>query len=107
MTDVVARGSTVHQPNLQPSSLPTHQFLALAQHTVPQVLFCSLAVLDPRVVSLVSLGILSDRFTANIATYGCESWTLRKNEETRLDAFEMQGLRRMLRVTWTAKKTNE
>jgi len=35
------------------------------------------------------------------------SWTLRKNEETRLDAFEMKGLRRMLRVSWIAKKTNE
>jgi len=42
-----------------------------------------------------------------VATYGCESWTLRKNEETRLDAFEMKGLRKILRVSWTAKKTNE
>ena len=42
-----------------------------------------------------------------VATYGCESWTLGKNEETRLDAFEMKGLRRILRVSWTAKKTNE
>ena len=42
-----------------------------------------------------------------VATYGCESWTLRKNEETRLGAFEMKGLRMILRVTWTAKKTNE
>ena len=42
-----------------------------------------------------------------VATYGCESWTLRKNEETRLDAFGMEGLRRMLRVSWTAKKTNK
>ena len=41
------------------------------------------------------------------ATYGCESWTLRQNEETRLDAFEMKGLRKILRVSWTAKKTNE
>jgi len=31
-----------------------------------------------------------------VATYGCESWTLRKNEETRLDGFEMKGLRRIL-----------
>jgi len=31
-----------------------------------------------------------------VATYGCESWTLRKNEETRLDAFEMRGLRKIL-----------
>jgi len=36
----------------------------------------------------------------------CESWTLRKNEETRLDAFEMKGPRKILRVLWTAKKTN-
>ena len=42
-----------------------------------------------------------------VATYGCESWTLRKNEETCLDAFEMKGLRKILRVSWTAKKTNE
>jgi len=39
--------------------------------------------------------------------YGCESWTLRKNEETRLEAFEMKGLRKILRVSWTAEKTNE
>jgi len=42
-----------------------------------------------------------------VATYGCESWTLRKNEETRFDALEMKGLRKILRVSWTAKKTNE
>ena len=41
------------------------------------------------------------------ATYGCESWTLRKNEETRLDAFETKELRKILRASWTAKKTNE
>ena len=37
------------------------------------------------------------------ATYGCERWTLRKNEETRLDAFEMKELRKLLPVSWTAK----
>jgi len=42
-----------------------------------------------------------------VATYGCESLSLRKNEETCLDAFEMKGLRKILRVSWTAKKTNE
>jgi len=40
-----------------------------------------------------------------VGTYGCESWTLRKNEETRLDAFEIKRLRKNLRVSWTA--TNE
>jgi len=42
-----------------------------------------------------------------IATHGCESWTLRKNEETHVDALEMKGLRKILWVSWSAKKTNE
>jgi len=41
-----------------------------------------------------------------VAMYCCESWTLRTNEETRLDAFEMKGLRKILQVLCTAK-TNE
>jgi len=48
-----------------------------------------------------------DRANVAVATYGCESWTLRKNEETRLDTFEMKGLRKSLWILWTAKKTNE
>jgi len=35
------------------------------------------------------------------ATFSCESWILRKNEETRLDAFDIKGLRKILRVLWT------
>ena len=42
-----------------------------------------------------------------VATYSCESWTLGQNEETRLEAFGMKGLRRILRVLWTEKTTNE
>jgi len=42
-----------------------------------------------------------------VATYGCESWTLRNNEETRLDAFEINGLRKILWVqgSWSKKGT--
>jgi len=43
----------------------------------------------------------------SVVTYGCESWTLMKYEETSLEAFEMKGLRKILRVSRTAKKTNE
>ena len=42
-----------------------------------------------------------------VATYGCESWTLKKSDEDRVRAFEMKGLRRILRVSWTERKTNE
>jgi len=42
-----------------------------------------------------------------VATYSCESWIFKKNKQTCLDAFEIKGLRKILRVSWTAKKTNE
>jgi len=42
-----------------------------------------------------------------VVMYGCESWTLKKNEETPLEAFKMKALRKILRVSRTAKKTNE
>jgi predicted transposase YbfD/YdcC len=42
-----------------------------------------------------------------VAAYGCESWTIKKEEEKQLEAFEMKGLREIMRVHWTAKKTNE
>jgi len=39
-----------------------------------------------------------------VATYGCESLTLRKNEETRLEAFEMKGLRKILHFRGQQRK---
>jgi len=45
---------------------------------------------------------------ARVACSNIRLWKLdSQNEETRLDAFEMKGLRKILRVSWTAKKTNE
>ena len=39
--------------------------------------------------------------------YGCESWTIKKAECQRIDAFELQGWRRLLRVPWTARRSNQ
>ena len=39
--------------------------------------------------------------------YGCESWTVKKAECQRIDAFELWYWRRLLKVTWTAKKSNQ
>ena len=41
-----------------------------------------------------------------IATYGCESWSTTKNDRKRIDAFEMWCYRRLLRVSWKDKRTN-
>jgi exonuclease III len=42
-----------------------------------------------------------------VTMYGCESWTLRKRERKKIDAFELWIWRRLLRVPWTAKRTNQ
>ena len=39
--------------------------------------------------------------------YGCESWTINKAEGQRIDAFELWCWRRLLRVPWTAKRSNQ
>ena len=39
--------------------------------------------------------------------YGCESWTIKKAEHQRIDAFELWYWRRLLRVPWTARKSNQ
>ena len=42
-----------------------------------------------------------------VVMYGCESWTIKKAEHLRVDAFEMWCCRRHLRVPWTARKSNQ
>ena len=38
--------------------------------------------------------------------YGCESWTIKKGERQRIDAFDLWSWRRLLRVPWTARRSN-
>ena len=42
-----------------------------------------------------------------VVMYGCESWTVKKAEHQRIDAFEIWYWRRLLRVPWTARRTNQ
>ena len=42
-----------------------------------------------------------------VVTYGCESWTVKKAEQGRIDAFELWCWRRLLRVPWTARRSNQ
>ena len=42
-----------------------------------------------------------------VVTYGCESWTVKKAECRRIDAFELWCWRRLLRVPWTARRSNQ
>ena len=42
-----------------------------------------------------------------VVMYGCESWTMKKAERQRIDAFELWCWRRLLRVPWTARRSNQ
>ena len=42
-----------------------------------------------------------------VVMYGCESWTVKKTECQRIDAFELWCWRRLLRVPWTARRSNQ
>ena len=42
-----------------------------------------------------------------VVRYGCESWTVKKAEHQRIDAFELWCWRRLLKVPWTARKSNQ
>ena len=42
-----------------------------------------------------------------VAMYGCESWTIKKAEHRRIDAFELWCSRRLLRIPWTARRSNQ
>ena len=46
-------------------------------------------------------------FKVSVVRYGCESWTVKKAECRRIDAFELWCWRRLLRVLWTARRSNQ
>ena len=43
----------------------------------------------------------------SVVMYGCDSWTIKKAERRRIDAFELWCWRRLLRVPWTARRSNQ
>ena len=49
----------------------------------------------------------SQRYGFPVVMYGCESWTIKKTECWRIDAFELWCWRRLLRVLWTARRSNQ
>ena len=55
----------------------------------------------------VMLSVLVKAMVFPAVMYGCESWTLKKAEHWRIDAFELWCWRRLLRVPWTARRSNQ
>ena len=55
----------------------------------------------------VNKGHLVKAIVFPVVMYGCESWTIKKAEHQRIDAFELWCWRRLLRVPWTARRSNQ
>ena len=55
----------------------------------------------------VNKGLSSQGYGFPVVMYGCESWTVKKAERQRIDAFELWCWRRLLRVPWTARRSNQ
>ena len=63
-------------------------------------------ILKSRDITLPTKGHLVKAMVFPMVMYGCESWTIRKAECRRIDAFELWCWRRLLRVPWTARRSN-
>ena len=59
------------------------------------------------VITLSTKIHLVKRMVFPVVMYGCESWTIKKAEYQRIDAFELWCWRRLLRVSWTARRSNQ
>ena len=55
----------------------------------------------------VNKGPLVKAMAFPVVMYGCESWTIKKADRQRIDAFELWCWRRLLRVPWTARRFNQ
>ena len=65
------------------------------------------SVLKSRDITLSSKVCLVQAMVFPVVMYGCESWTIKKAEHQRIDAFELWCWRRLLRVPWTARRPNQ
>ena len=65
------------------------------------------SILTSRDITLLTKFHLAKAMVFLIVMYGCESWTIKKAECQRIDAFELWCWRRLLRVPWTARRSNQ
>ena len=65
------------------------------------------SILKSRDITLSTKVCLVKAMVFPVVMYGCESWTIKKVEHRRIDAFELWCWRRLLRVPWTARRSNQ
>ena len=93
-TKITADGDCSHK-------IKRHLFLGRKAMTNLDSILKSRDIISSTKVCLVKAMVFS------VVLYGCESWTIEKTEHRRIDAFELWCWRRLLRVPWAARKSNQ
>ena len=65
------------------------------------------SILKSRDITLPTKACLVKAMVFPVVMYGCESWTVKKAERQRIDAFELWCWRKLLRIPWTARRSNQ
>ena len=65
------------------------------------------SILKSRDITLLTKVRLAKAMFFPVVMYGCESWTVKKAERQKIDAFQLWCWRRLLRVSWTARRSNQ
>ena len=100
-TDFISWGSKITVDGDYSCEIKRHLLLGREITTNLDSILKSSDVTLPTEVSLVKAMVFP------VVIYGCESWTIKKAERQRIDAFELWCWRRLLRVPWTARRSNQ
>ena len=65
------------------------------------------SILKSRNITLLTKVRLVEAMVIPVVMYGCESWTVKKSKPQRIDVFELWCWKRLLRVPWTARRSNQ
>jgi len=100
VTDFIFLGFKITEDNDCSNEIKRHLLLGRKTMTNLDSILKSRDVTFPTKVYIVKAVVFP------VVMYGCESWTIKKAEHQRIDAFELWCWRRLLRIPWTARKSN-
>ena len=101
VSDFILEGSKITADGDSSQEIKRHLLLGRKVMTNLDSIFKSRDITLPTKVRLVKAMVFP------VVMYGCESWTIKKAERWRIDAFELWCWRRLLRVPWTARRSNQ
>ena len=101
VSDFILRGSKITADGDCSHEIKRRLLLGWKVRTSLDIIFKSRNFTLPTKVHLVKAMVFP------VVMYGCESWTVKKAERRRMDAFELWCWRRLLRVPWTARRSNQ